>query len=643
MTVTSGPSREVYKWNAGGQLIQIDQFNPGDYAKIEYRYDVFGRLAAIKTTQFTSSNGPSEFMAIVWNGSERVLEIQIDSSANTRFDGKIVQSYLNGPNTGEVLAADVVVNSSGERRTIWMFADTVGTVRSYAYYGAVASNPTMMHRHYDAFGFEYDQTGTTDNDYLKQAPSIFAGSWRSDAAKLYDMSGRWYDPKTGRFLNDAGGENGYAARIDQLSLNSRGPTGTPISDSQWEAMTGAGPYTTLMGNTVGRAVHGLIGDNLAYASDTAMVGSVVGASVVLGVGAWMALPATATTAFLGKVATGIGVAGAAAGFANGALSTAASAQMSGQSTSVSDYISMGGINAFFGAVNPIDAFASLGAGLVGSGIGYASGNTSAGYLIGSTVGGIFGSGWDDYYRNAATFSHATKRSAVVAGVAGGVGAGVYGATGDIDAAITWGSLATLPGGMLSKLVPCFPAGTPILTPDGSKPIEEIRAGDLVLSRDESDVNGPVEPKVVEETFIRQGEILELTIGGQVIQMTPEHPVYVADKGWTPAGELQVGDYLSIVSMAEYSSANSSKLRYVVETDNDRLTPAALLDEPNSTVAICSDEWLQVEKTHSTGRLAIVYNFRVSDWHTYFVVDGVPHFALWVHNAGSQYVYRGDDF
>ena len=37
----------------------------------------------------------------------------------------------------------------------------------------------------------------------------------------------------------------------------------------------------------------------------------------------------------------------------------------------------------------------------------------------------------------------------------------------------------------------------MLTPEGEKPIEALRPGDLVLSRDESDVAGPVEPKAVE--------------------------------------------------------------------------------------------------------------------------------------------------
>ena len=43
---------------------------------------------------------------------------------------------------------------------------------------------------------------------------------------------------------------------------------------------------------------------------------------------------------------------------------------------------------------------------------------------------------------------------------------------------------------------------PLLTPVGSKPIEQFRVGDMVLSRTEFDPSGPVEAKVVEEVFNR---------------------------------------------------------------------------------------------------------------------------------------------
>src|SRR5262249_28611248 len=88
---------------------------------------------------------------------------------------------------------------------------------------------------------------------------------------------------------------------------------------------------------------------------------------------------------------------------------------------------------------------------------------------------------------------------------------------------------------------CFAAGTPLLTPDGSKPIEQFRPGDLVLSRSEFDPEGPVEPKVVEEVFERWSKLLYVTVGEIEIGTTAEHPFYVRGKGWTAAEVLKAGD------------------------------------------------------------------------------------------------------
>jgi hypothetical protein len=81
-----------------------------------------------------------------------------------------------------------------------------------------------------------------------------------------------------------------------------------------------------------------------------------------------------------------------------------------------------------------------------------------------------------------------------------------------------------------------------------------------------------------------------------VLVTPEHPVFVRDRGWTPAGEVVAGDEL----------------------------------------ATLSGEWRAVESNRSTGGTATVYYLRVADWHTYFVGDDHWPFALWVHNAGASY-------
>jgi hypothetical protein len=73
----------------------------------------------------------------------------------------------------------------------------------------------------------------------------------------------------------------------------------------------------------------------------------------------------------------------------------------------------------------------------------------------------------------------------------------------------WGNIGGAVGGLLSRLFPCFPAGTPVLTPSGWQPIESLQPGDLVLSRNEQDVTAPVAPIPIQQTFIRQGELYAL--------------------------------------------------------------------------------------------------------------------------------------
>ncbi len=64
---------------------------------------------------------------------------------------------------------------------------------------------------------------------------------------------------------------------------------------------------------------------------------------------------------------------------------------------------------------------------------------------------------------------------------------------------------------------CFAAGTPLLTPDGSKPIDEFKVGDLLLSAPDDDPSAPVQPRRVEEIFTRVSPLIEVRVRGQVIR------------------------------------------------------------------------------------------------------------------------------
>ena len=126
---------------------------------------------------------------------------------------------------------------------------------------------------------------------------------------------------------------------------------------------------------------------------------------------------------------------------------------------------------------------------------------------------------------------------------------------------------------------CFTAGTPVLLPDGMKPIEEIRKGDWVWSV--APETGDPELKQVEDVFVNEtDEIVHVRYGDTEIDATPTHPFYTPDRGWVSAVNLRAGDRLQLVN-GEYVTV----------------------------------EQVQHEILESPVK---VYNFEVQDNHTYYV-------------------------
>ncbi len=52
---------------------------------------------------------------------------------------------------------------------------------------------------------------------------------------------------------------------------------------------------------------------------------------------------------------------------------------------------------------------------------------------------------------------------------------------------------------------CFVSGTPILTPEGEKEIDQLKVGDQVLARSESDAQAAVRSRSVEKVFREKGD------------------------------------------------------------------------------------------------------------------------------------------
>ena len=95
-------------------------------------------------------------------------------------------------------------------------------------------------------------------------------------------------------------------------------------------------------------------------------------------------------------------------------------------------------------------------------------------------------------------------------------------------------------------VDCFAAGTPVTTRRGLVPIEELKVGDLLLSRDMDE--GTVTFQPVTRRIVRPpSKQVCLTVDGEEITATLGHPFRVKYRKWVYARDLKEGDYLKCSS------------------------------------------------------------------------------------------------
>lgn len=143
---------------------------------------------------------------------------------------------------------------------------------------------------------------------------------------------------------------------------------------------------------------------------------------------------------------------------------------------------------------------------------------------------------------------------------------------------------------------CFVAGTPVATQSGLRPIEQIKVGDLVLSKDPK--TGVTAYKPVAAIVPRHDrDIFEVrftvaladgTVRPDRIKTTADHPWRTADGRWTETAKLTPGELVQTAYGASVA----------------------------------------VQAVRDTKHAAPTYNLEVADFHTYFVGEN----RIWVHNS-----------
>jgi hypothetical protein len=181
---------------------------------------------------------------------------------------------------------------------------------------------------------------------------------------------------------------------------------------------------------------------------------------------------------------------------------------------------------------------------------------------------------------------------------GGIGAAMSAVSKAIQGAKAAKLAKTAKAAKTGGTVGCFVAGTLISAKDGFVPIETVKVGDLVWS--ENPETGEKALKHVVQTFILKTDtFINIDVDGHRIVTTPVHPFWVLQRGWIDAGNLSVGDVLTL-------------------QDGTIKVIEALQRQPLETPAT-------------------VYNFEVEDFHTYYVTDS----AVLVHNkpCGGDFAYK----
>jgi RHS repeat-associated protein len=88
----------------------------------------------------------------------------------------------------------------------------------------------------------------------------------------------------------------------------------------------------------------------------------------------------------------------------------------------------------------------------------------------------------------------------------------------------------------------FSADTPVDTSQGQEPIGALHPGDVVVAFDAA--TGATEDDPVTAVLRHLDPVMEeLTIGGETIETTPEHPFDTKEKGWAAAGQLWPGAHV----------------------------------------------------------------------------------------------------
>ena len=125
---------------------------------------------------------------------------------------------------------------------------------------------------------------------------------------------------------------------------------------------------------------------------------------------------------------------------------------------------------------------------------------------------------------------------------------------------------------------CFPAGTKIAVPGGTKPVERVAAGDVVTTVNAEGVVGQAK---VSSVFVTRNRLIEVRTDGGILITTATQPLSLAGGELRAAGALQAGDR---IHTWDGLKRRDVAVREVSVTDRDARVYNLILGDPVLFVA-----------------------------------------------------------
>ena len=243
---------------------------PGSDLEFRYSYDYADRrIRRMIDADGIAGAGQESVSFAGYARDVRTLEIArpndklvIDSATGKVFGflGQVVQRNLYGNGVDDILAVDQVAwnGSTPSTSTFWTLGDHQDSVRDIVSGNAVNRGQVVEHRQYDSFGKIVKRVaGAQAGAPVTAGVGIdfgYAGRPLEARSGLSDNRARWYEPASGRFINEdpsgfRGGDANLFRYVGNDPLNQVDPSGLA---AKWASYAGKSSVPTAGWEAIGK-------------------------------------------------------------------------------------------------------------------------------------------------------------------------------------------------------------------------------------------------------------------------------------------------------------------------------------------------------------------------------------------------------